>query len=143
MNKMIGILLALTVVMINPVIAAEVLSSCKNLDTATQSQMNQCACDTYDAKEKEMKKVYAKLLKTYEDDPLRHKNIAIWQDEWIKSRELHTNAYFPKPTDPKDNNEYGSIHPVELCSLLTELTSQRIAHLQNLIDSKNILTVVK
>jgi uncharacterized protein YecT (DUF1311 family) len=92
-----------------------------------QSSLNKCAGEEYQMAESEMHKVYAAIQKQYQDDSKFLEKLKLSQQAWIKFRDAEVAAHYPHQDEP---GYYGSVLPMCLNGLLSELTRIRTLQLQ-------------
>jgi uncharacterized protein YecT (DUF1311 family) len=100
----------------------------------SQTKMNQDAAAELKKANKEMVSLYQKIVAKYskapEADPAFVQKFEKAQSAWIAYRDAHLDAVFPSATP----NEYGSVLPMCLATIQTELTKSRIAQLHQWTD---------
>jgi uncharacterized protein YecT (DUF1311 family) len=96
----------------------------------SQAKMNQDAAGELKKANQEMVSLYqeitAKHSKNPEADPAFVQKLEKAQSAWIAYRDAHLDAIFPSITP----NEYGSVQPMCIATIKTELTRSRIAQLR-------------
>lgn len=93
----------------------------------TQSDMNQKAFQEYEKTDKELNDVYKQILVKYKDDKLFISKLQKAELAWIKYRDAELEAIYP---EEDKFNYYGSVYPMCVNQIMTELTRQRIKELK-------------
>ena len=96
----------------------------------TQTELNQDAAKQSLNVEKELNRVYNKILKEYKTDTAFTKNLKKSQKIWIQFREAEMKVKYPD----READYYGSIHSMCLSSYREQLTTERIKVLQAWLD---------
>lgn len=91
----------------------------------TQLEMNKAASDQYLTFDQELKKVCDKILTAYSNDSVFIEKFKVAQQTWIKYRDAEVEMKFPS----EDKRVYGSMFPMCRSGILTNMTKERIDHL--------------
>lgn len=97
----------------------------------TQLEINEKACHKYDQADAEMNRVYREILNEYKGQPIFIEKLKKAQRAWLAFRDAHYESIYPAEDKAR---EYGTIHPMCRCNVLTELTAQRTAVLKKWIQ---------
>ena len=103
---------------------------CSAVFCQTQAEMNQQAHDDYKKADKELNKIYTKLLYEYKEDTVFIKNLKVAQNIWIKFRDAELKMKYPE----REPGWYGSVHPMCVARYLEELTIERIMTLKEWVN---------
>ncbi len=101
-----------------------------DIEFTTQSQMNECAHEEYVNSDKELDKIYKKILEKYKNYPAAYSRSVKAEKKWIEFRDAQVKMKFPPL---KNGGRYGSIHPVFEYDYLHDLTDQRINQLKEIL----------
>lgn len=96
----------------------------------TQTELNLCAFEEFQAADAELNATWRKVLARMADDPLAIAKLKAAQRLWIQFRDADLEARFPLAPDENPRAKYGSIHPMELANAKTGLTRDRTRYLQ-------------
>ncbi|MEI6575820.1 MAG: lysozyme inhibitor LprI family protein [Bacteroidota bacterium] len=96
----------------------------------TQSKLNKDASESYNKADKELNKLYKKILLEYQADTMFIQNLKISQRIWISFRDAEVKMKFPE----REPGYYGTIHPLCIANYMEKLTRNRIATLKLWID---------
>jgi uncharacterized protein YecT (DUF1311 family) len=97
----------------------------------TQSELNQCAGDSYQNAETEMSRLYAQIIAQHADDRAFVDAFERAQEAWLAYRDAEYDAQFPPP---QSNVHYGSVLPMCSSSFAEAMAHERIARLRQWID---------
>lgn len=93
----------------------------------TQTEMNMKANKTYQEADKELNKVYQKILKEYKSDVVFIDRLKKAQRIWITFRDAELEMKFP---EEDKQAAYGSMYSLCASSYLKELTEERTQRLK-------------
>lgn len=95
----------------------------------TQGDMNNQASREYSKADKELNKVYNRVLEKYKDDKVFIAKFKKAELAWIKFKDAELEAIYPEPY--KDNMvNYGSVYPMCVNDIAAEMTKERIKQLK-------------
>ena len=97
----------------------------------TQADMNRSADSDFRRADSSLNTAYRQLLEAHRDDTLAVRKIRVAQRAWVAFRNAQLEAVFPAD----DKQTYGSMYPMEVSILATELTQQRTAQLRSWVGS--------
>ncbi len=97
-----------------------------NMMGQTQLELNDAETKKYAAADKELNRVYQKILTEYKTDTTFIKNLKITQRIWMQFRDAEIKMKYPDRPD----GYYGSIAPMCWSIYLTQLTTTRTKTLQ-------------
>lgn len=89
-------------------------------NSQTQLQMNEAACAEYKQADREMNRVYLKIVSDYRGDPGFFKAMKKAQLAWLRYRDAHVESIFPG-----NASQYGSVSTMCRCGSLAEITKER------------------
>lgn len=92
----------------------------------TQAEMNEQAYQIYKKTDKELNDVYKQILIKYKDDKEFISKLQKAELAWIKYRDAEIEAIYPE----EDKSNYGSVYPMCVNQIMTEITRQRIKELK-------------
>jgi uncharacterized protein YecT (DUF1311 family) len=95
----------------------------------TQLDMTKETSDKYLKLDQELKKVYDQILVDYGNDTIFIEKLKNSQKIWIKLRDAELEMLFPDP----DKRHYGSMYSMCCNGYLSNLTKERIVHLEKWI----------
>jgi uncharacterized protein YecT (DUF1311 family) len=87
----------------------------------TQTEMNVCSAEEFHRTDVQLNAAYKHLMKTLE--PERRRKLQAAQRAWLAFRDAHC-AF------EASDSEGGTIHPLEVSTCLTALTTERIGQLK-------------
>ena len=92
----------------------------------TQNSMTAASCAQYQKAQQQLAQVYSQVRKMHAADTVFIARLEAAEQAWANFRDAEIKAVYPS----QDASEYGSSQPMCQCSLLTQLTQQRILQLQ-------------
>lgn len=93
----------------------------------TQSEMDRCAGIDFQKADRELNRVYKRILKAYKNNKEFLSKLKKSELAWLKLRDADMEMRFPL----KDKqSQYGSVYPMCYSEIETTLTLQRIAYLK-------------
>jgi uncharacterized protein YecT (DUF1311 family) len=106
------------------------------VDKATsQSELTICAGEELKRVQRRLDQTYQQLLSSVEKDPdtapVALKKIKAAQAAWLAYRDAYIEAMYPLENKQR---EYGSMYPMEVASVLADLTQRQIAAVQDLLE---------
>jgi len=93
----------------------------------SQAEMNEHTYQIYQKTDKELNNVYKQILIKYKDDKLFISKLQKAELAWIKYRDAEIEAIYPE----EDKSNYGSVYPMCVNQVMTEITQQRIKELKS------------
>lgn len=102
------------------------LTSSIGLFAQTQLEMNKEANDKYSLLDQQLNKIYDQILTAYGNDSVFIGKLKISQQTWIKFRDAEVDMLFPA----EDKWIYGSMFSMCRLGILTNMTNERINHLE-------------
>lgn len=93
----------------------------------SQAEMNEHAYQIYQKTDKELNDVYKQILIKYKDDKLFISKLQKAELVWIKYKDAEIEAIYPE----EDKSNYGSVYPMCVNQVMTEITQQRIKELKS------------
>jgi uncharacterized protein YecT (DUF1311 family) len=87
-------------------------------NSQTQLQMNEASCAEYKQADREMNRVYLKIVSDYRGDPVFIKALKRAQLAWLHYRDAHVDSIFPGAA-----SQYGSVST--MCRCGTSLRSPK------------------
>jgi uncharacterized protein YecT (DUF1311 family) len=102
-------------------------SSSKNCQT--QLQMNEASCAEYKQADRDMNRVYLKIVSDYRGDPVFIKVMKKAQLAWLRYRDAHVDSIFPGAA-----SQYGSVSTMCRCGSLAEITKERTQTLNRWLE---------
>jgi len=98
------------------------------IDSAqTQAGMDEQTYQEFKKNDDELNKVYNQILKKYKEDKVFIAKLQKAELAWIKYRDAEIEAIYPE--EDKMHN-YGTVYPMCVNGILTEMTQQRIKELR-------------
>src|SRR5574341_1083599 len=88
----------------------------------TQLDLEKKACAELEKADKELNKVYKKILTEYKNDKLFLEKLKKAQKAWLAYRDAHVESIYP---EPDTSLKYGSAYGMCYCKTITDLTRQR------------------
>lgn len=98
-------------------------------DSQTQLQMNEAACAEYKQADREMNRVYLKIVSDYRGNLAFIKAIKKAQLAWLRYRDAHVESIFPG-----NASQYGSVSTMCRCGSLAEITKERTQTLKRWLE---------
>jgi uncharacterized protein YecT (DUF1311 family) len=98
-------------------------------NSQTQLQINDAACAEYKQAERELNRVYLKIVSDYRRDPVFIKAIKKAQLAWLHYRDAHVDSIYPGAA-----SQYGSVSTMCRCGSLTEITKERTQTLNRWLE---------
>ena len=98
-------------------------------NSQTQLQMNEASCAEYKQADKEMNRVYLKIVSDYRRDPVFIKALKKAQLAWLRYRDAHVDSIFPGAA-----SQYGSVSTMCRCGSLSEITKERTQTLNRWLE---------
>lgn len=92
----------------------------------TQMDMNNKAYQEWKKADDELNKVYNQVLKKYKEDKVFIAKLQKAELAWIKFKDAEIEAIYPDD----DKNNYGSVYPMCVNGIATEMTKQRTKELK-------------
>ncbi len=92
----------------------------------TQADMNHQAYQDWKKADDELNQVYNQILKKYKDDKVFISKLQKAELAWIKFKDAEIEAIYPD----EDKRNYGSVYPMCVSGIATEMTQQRIKELK-------------
>ncbi|HZS08268.1 MAG TPA: lysozyme inhibitor LprI family protein [Blastocatellia bacterium] len=96
----------------------------------TQGEMNDEACGKYKKADAELNRIYNRILREYANDRIFLRKLKAAQRAWVIFRDAHLESIYPDP----DPHTYGSVNPMCRCTVLSELTNERVKTLKAWLD---------
>jgi len=104
----------------------------KKAPTGSQAYLNDCAHADYQSAENELNQAYEELLKKAADEPVAVEKIKAAQSAWVAFRNAQIAALYPHDV-PDKRLEYGTVYPMCVSLLKSELTQQRTKMLREML----------
>ena len=98
-------------------------------NSQTQLQMNEGACAEYKQADKEMNRIYLKIVSDYRGKLAFIKALKKAQLAWLRYRDAHVESIFPG-----DASQYGSVSTMCRCGSLAEITKERTQTLNRWLE---------
>jgi uncharacterized protein YecT (DUF1311 family) len=98
-------------------------------NSQTQLQMNDAACAEYKQADRELNRVYLKIVSDYRRDPVFIKALKKAQLAWLHYRDAHVDSIYPGAA-----SQYGSVSTMCRCGSLTEITKERTQTLNRWLE---------
>ena len=98
-------------------------------NSQTQLQMNEGACAEYKQADREMNRVYLKIVSDYRGRLAFIKALKKAQLAWLRYRDAHVESIFPG-----DASQYGSVSTMCRCGSLAEITKERTQTLNRWLE---------
>ena len=98
-------------------------------NSQTQLQMNEASCAEYKQADREMNRVYLKIVSDYRRDPVFIKALKKAQLAWLRYRDAHVESIFPGAA-----SQYGSVSTMCRCGSLAEITKERTQTLNRWLE---------
>jgi uncharacterized protein YecT (DUF1311 family) len=98
-------------------------------NSQTQLQMNEASCAEYKQADREMNRVYLKIVSDYRGDPVFIKAMKKAQLAWLRYRDAHVDSIFPGAA-----SQYGSVSTMCRCGSLSEITKERTQTLNRWLE---------
>lgn len=100
--------------------------------TGSQAGLNACAAGEFTKADQQLNKVWKAILVKYKDQPAFLEKLKASQKLWLQFRDAEVAAHFPvgKGKGEDAATQYGSVYPMCVSQLQTDLTQQRIEQLQ-------------
>ena len=98
-------------------------------NSQTQLQMNEASCAEYKQTDREMNRVYLKIVSDYRGDPVFIKALKKAQLAWLHYRDAHVDSIFPGAA-----SQYGSVSTMCRCGSLSEITKERTQTLNRRLE---------
>ena len=95
----------------------------------TQLDMNMSAIERLQQTEEIHQRVYDEIMAIYADDKIFTRQLREAQRAWIKFRDAHLRAMWPKMDSENPRRLYGSVFPMCLTGLQNEVTRARVEQL--------------
>ncbi len=95
----------------------------------TQYEMTQNSCREFKEVDLELTQVYNQVIENNKTQEVFIRNLKKAENSWIKYRDSHLSSVY---SDPAEN--YGSVHPMCVCLLKTEMTKSRISELKRFLE---------
>lgn len=92
----------------------------------TQADMDKQAYREWKKADDELNKVYSQILKKYKDDKVFITKFKKAELAWIKFKDAEIEAIYPD----EDKSNYGSVYPMCVNGIATEMTQQRTKELK-------------
>lgn len=92
----------------------------------SQTDMNNQAYKEWKKADDELNKVYSQILKKYKDDKVFIAKFKKAELAWIKFKDAEIEAIYPD----EDKSNYGSVYPMCVNGIATEMTQQRTKELK-------------
>jgi len=102
-----------------------------SVNSQTQFELNKSACDKYGNADKELNKIYKRILVEYKSNTTFIRKFKVAQKVWKNFRDAHIELIFP---GKNKHFVYGSVFPMCNCIHLTNITIERIEQLKVWID---------
>jgi len=96
----------------------------------TQSGLNECGRADDAAADRELNRVYQRILKKYADQPLFIERLREAQRAWLKYRDAQIAMKYPAAKDDREQALYGSVYPMCYATYKAELTARRSKELR-------------
>ena len=103
-------------------------------DVGTQQELEACARDDFNSADRELNMTYQALLKKERDDPLFLSKLRLAQRAWLEFLQADLDAQFACPEEESKLICWGSMYPMSYFYRKTELTRERIKHLQRFLN---------
>ena len=98
-------------------------------NSQTQLQMNEASCAEYKQADREMNRVYLKIVSDYHGDPVFIRAMKKAQLAWLRYRDAHVDSIFPGAA-----SQYGSVSTMCRCGSLAEITKERTQTLNRWLE---------
>ena len=98
-------------------------------NSQTQLQMNEASCAEYKQADREMNRVYLKIVSDYRGRLAFIKALKKAQLAWLRYRDAHVESIFPG-----DASQYGSVSTMCRCGSLAEITKERTQTLNRWLE---------
>ena len=98
-------------------------------NSQTQLQMNEASCAEYKQADREMNRVYLKIVSDDRGDPVFIKAMKKAQLAWLRYRDAHVESIFPGAA-----SQYGSVSTMCRCGSLAEITKERTQTLNRWLE---------
>jgi uncharacterized protein YecT (DUF1311 family) len=98
-------------------------------NSQTQLQMNEASCAEYKQADRDMNRVYLKIVSDYRGDPVFIKALKKAQLAWLRYRDAHVDSIFPGAA-----SQYGSVSTMCRCGSLSEITKERTQTLNRWLE---------
>ena len=98
-------------------------------NSQTQLQMNEASCAKYKQADRELNRVYLKIVSDYRSDPVFIKAMKKAQLAWLRYRDAHVESIFPGAA-----SQYGSVSTMCRCGSLSEITKERTKTLNRWLE---------
>ncbi len=92
-------------------------------------QMNEAACAEYKQVDRDMNRIYLKIVSDYRKDRAFMYAIKKAQLAWLRYRDAHVESIFPG-----DASQYGSVSSMCRCASLAEITRERTQNLNRWLE---------
>lgn len=92
----------------------------------TQADMNNQAYQDFKKADDELNKIYKQILEKYKDDKVFISKLQKAELAWINYRDADIEAIYPDD----DKSNYGSVYPMCVNGIATEMTKQRTKELK-------------
>ena len=96
----------------------------------TQSDLNECGGVDAAAADRELNRVYQRILKKYADQPVFIQSLREAQRIWLKYRDAQIKMKYTAAKDENESAIYGSVYPMCHASYKAELTARRSKELR-------------
>ncbi|GGA35352.1 lysozyme inhibitor LprI family protein [Dyella nitratireducens] len=98
--------------------------------TPSQAGLNACAASELTKANQQLNKVWKAILVKYKDQPVFLEKLKASQKLWLQFRDAEVAAHFPVGKGEDPSAQFGSVYPMCVSQLQTDLTQQRTQQLQ-------------